>query len=50
MSYRVTVYFDNMEDATYHFEKEGKAAQCKNDLERKYRGRRLYRVVMEEVE
>lgn len=49
MAYTVTVYFDNMVDATYYFEEENQAATCRNDLERKYRGRRLYRMKMEEV-
>lgn len=49
MAYTVTVYFDNMVDATYYFEKEGQATKCRSDLERKYRGQRLYHVKMEEV-
>lgn len=47
MSYTVTVYFDNMVDETHYFEKEGDAAKCKADLERKYRGQRLYQVKVE---
>ncbi|MGT2911765.1 DUF7204 family protein [Streptococcus cameli] len=50
MYWVVNVYFDNMLDATYRFEKEGGAAKCKADLERKYRGQRLYKVEMEVVE
>lgn len=49
MAYTVTLYFDNMVDETHYFEKEGAAAKCRSDLERKYRGQRLYRVRMEEV-
>ena len=50
MSYTVTLYFDNMIDETHYFEKERDAAKCNADLERKYRGQRLYKVEMEEVE
>lgn len=49
MAYTVTVYFDNMVDETHYFEKEGAAAKCRSDLERKYRGQRLYRVEMEVI-
>lgn len=50
MSWTVSVIFDHMEiDETHYFEKEGDAAKCKADLERKYRGRRLYSVKMEEI-
>lgn len=49
MSWTVTVYFYNMVDKTHYFKKEGDAAKCKADLERKYRGKRLYKVEMEEV-
>ena len=47
--YKITVYFDNMVDEEYSFKKEGDAAKCYDDLKRKYRGRRLYKVEMEEV-
>lgn len=51
MSWTVSVIFDNVAvDETYYFEKEGEAAKCKADLERKYRGQRLYKVEMEVVE
>lgn len=50
MAHTVTLYFDNMVEETHYFEKEGQAAKCRNDLERKYRGRRLYSVKMEVVE
>ncbi|MEY8462493.1 DUF7204 family protein [Streptococcus merionis] len=51
MTWTVSVIFDHMVvDETYHFEKEGEAAKCKADLERKYRGQRLYSIKMEEVE
>lgn len=50
MAYTVSVIFDHMAvDETHYFEKEGDAAKCKADLERKYRGRRLYKVELEEV-
>lgn len=50
MAWTVSVVFDNMAvDETHYFEKEGDAAKCKADLERKYRGQRLYKVEMEEV-
>lgn len=49
MAYRITLCFDNMVDETYYFEKEGDASKCKSQLERKYRGQRLYKVVQEEV-
>lgn len=50
MSWTVTVIFDNVAvDETHYFEKEGEAAKCKANLERKYRGQRLYKVEMEEV-
>ncbi|HEK9993515.1 TPA: hypothetical protein TUW76_001072 [Streptococcus equi subsp. zooepidemicus] len=45
MSYKVTVIFDNMAvDETYCFKKAGDAAKCKAQLEKKYRGQRLYKV------
>lgn len=47
--YKVTVYFDNMVDEEYSFKKEGDAAECYDNLKRKYRGRRLYSVRLEEV-
>jgi len=50
MSYTVTLYFDNMVDETHFFKKEGDAAKCKAQLESKYRGNRMYKVKMEEVE
>ena len=49
MSYTVTLYFDNMADETHFFKKEGDAAKCKAQLERKYRGNRMYKVKMDEV-
>ncbi|EMG32476.1 DUF7204 family protein [Streptococcus oralis] len=50
MSYTVTLYFDNMVDETHFFKKVGDAAKCKAQLENKYRGERLYKVELEEVE
>ena len=50
MSYTVTLYFDNMVDDTQCFNKEGGAAKCKAQLESKYRGNRMYKVKLEEVE
>lgn len=50
MSYTVTLYFDNMVDETHFFKKEGDAAKCKAQLESKYRGDRMYKVKMEELE
>ena len=35
MSYTVTLYFDNMVDETHFFKKEGDAAKCKAQLEKK---------------
>lgn len=49
MSYKVTLYFDNMVDEEYYFKKEGEAAKCNSQLKRRYQGNRLYRVEMEEV-
>lgn len=49
MSYTVTLYFDNMADETHFFKKVGDAAKCKAQLERKYRGNRMYKVKMDEV-
>lgn len=48
--YKVIVYFDNMFDEEYSFKKESDAAKCCDDLKRKYRGQRLYKVELEEVE
>ena len=48
MSYTVTLYFDNMVDETHFFKKEGDAAKAQ--LESKYRGNRMYKVKLEEVE
>ena len=50
MSYTVTLYFDNMVDETHFFKKEGDAAKCKAQLESKYRGNRMYKVKLEELE
>ena len=50
MSFTVTLYFDNMVDKTHFFKKEGDAIKCKAQLESKYRGNRLYKVKMEEME
>lgn len=51
MAWTVSVIFDHMAvDETHYFEKQGPAAKCRADLERKYRGQRLYSVKMEEVE
>ena len=50
MSYTVTLYFDNMVDETHFFKKEGDAAKCKAQLESKYRGERMYKVKLEELE
>lgn len=51
MAWTVNVVFDHMVVGEAHcFKKEGDAAKCKADLERKYRGKRLYKVEMEEVE
>ena len=45
MAWTVSVVFDNMiVDETHYFEKERDAAKCNADLERKYRGQRLYKV------
>lgn len=50
MAYTVSVIFDHMAvDESHYFEKEGDAAKCYDDLKRKYRGRRLYKVELEEV-
>ncbi|WP_369350419.1 hypothetical protein AB6M97_06240 [Streptococcus hillyeri] len=50
MTWTVSVIFDHMEiDETHYFEKEGDATKCMADLERKYRGKRLYSVKMEEI-
>ena len=49
MSYTVTLYFDNMVDETRFFKKVGDTAKCKNQLESKYRGNRMYKVKMDEV-
>ena len=50
MSYTVTLFFDNMVDETHFFKKAGDAAKCKAQLESKYRGERLYKVKLEELE
>lgn len=50
MSYAVILYFDNMVDETQFFKKEGDAAKCKAQLESKYRGNRMYKVKLKEVE
>lgn len=50
MSYTVTLFFDNMIDETHFFKKKGDAAKCKAQLESKYRGDRMYKVKMEELE
>lgn len=50
MSFTVTLYFDNMVDETHFFKKEEDAIKCKAQLENKYRGNRLYKVKMEELE
>lgn len=50
MSYTVTLYFYNMVDEIHFFKKVGDAAKCKAQLESKYRGNRMYKVKLEEVE
>lgn len=51
MAYKVTVLFDHMlVDETHYFENKADALKCKSCLEARYRGQRLYRVEMEEVE
>ncbi|MEY8435083.1 hypothetical protein AALA56_04490 [Streptococcus hyointestinalis] len=48
-AWTVDVYFDNMLDESHYYSDEGEALKAKADLERKYQGKRLYRVEMEEV-
>jgi hypothetical protein len=39
-----------MVDKTHFFKKVGDATKCKAQLESKYRGERMYKVKMEEME
>ena len=50
MSYTVTLYFDNMVTKPTFFKKEGDATKYKAQLESKYRGNRMYKVKLEELE
>ncbi|HEM6576373.1 hypothetical protein [Streptococcus suis] len=51
MIWTVTVLFDHMlVDETNCFENEADALKCKEGLEARYRGQRLYSVKMEKVE
>lgn len=50
MSYTVTLYFKNRIDETHFFKKEAEAIKCKAQLESKYRGNRMYKVKLEELE
>ena len=50
MSYTVTLYFKDRIDETHFFKEEGDAAKCKAQLESKYRGNRMYKVKLEELE
>lgn len=51
MTWTVTVLFDHMlVYETHYFENEADALKCKEGLEARYRGQRLYSVRMEEVE
>ena len=50
MSYTVTLYFKDRIDETHFFKKEGDAIECKAQLESKYRGNRMYKVKLEELE
>lgn len=47
-TYNVNVYFDNMLDETYTFERKDRAIECLSRLKTCYRGQRLYRVEMED--
>lgn len=51
MTWTVTVLFDHkLVDETHYFEDRDEALKCQGALEAKYRGQRLYRVKMEEIE
>ena len=50
MAYTVAVLFDHMlVDETHYFVNEADALKCKEGLESRYQGQRLYSVKMEEI-
>lgn len=50
MKYKVTVYYDNMEDIVHVFNDKNDAINELHRLGLKYRNSRMYTVEMEEVE